>query len=77
MLYIGYIVSITCSRDFPSFAASYEYKAAILSLPVLLQAALKLKISGTNKKQRNCNVRSVAYQNSLRKDRLYIFIFLE
>ena len=27
----GLIVSITCSRDFPSFAASNEYKAAILS----------------------------------------------
>ena len=69
MLYAGsvLIISITCRRDFPSFAASNEYKAAILSLPILLQAALRLKISGTNKKQRNCNVRNVAYQNSFVK----------
>ena len=69
MLYVGgvLIVSITCSRDFPSFAASNEYKAAILSLPVLIQPALKLKISRPNKKQKNCNVRTVTYLNSLEK----------
>ena len=51
------IVSITCSRDFPSFAASNEYKAAILS-----QASCydnphsgRRQVSGMKTKQK-CNV---------------------